>query len=114
MTKPYTIAALRTCATQSSIKALVWHPFRVSSRVPTLMFVDTGASGGNYTSIAFIEVVERASYYGKSIKFSAGKGYLGAGNPSSTNVPPISVIGSCKIPLVFPPIDRVPVKPLYW
>ena len=72
-----------------------------------MILVDTGASGGNYASSAFVNLVEKTSHEGRSIKKSAGKGYLRATNPHSVKVPPMPVIGSCTIPLVFPPMDRV-------
>ena len=72
-----------------------------------MILVDTGASGGNYASSTFVTLVEETSHGGKSIKNSTGQGYLRAANPSSAKVPPMSITGSCTIPLIFPPMDRV-------
>ena len=107
LAKLHLIAALGTRATQAWVKALVWHSFRVSSRIQTMILVDTGASAGNYASSAFMNLVEKTSHEGGSIKKPAGKGYLRAVNPHSVEVPPMPVIGSCTIPLVFPTMNRV-------
>lgn len=104
LAKPPLVAALGTRATQVWVKALVWHSVRVSSRMQAMILSDTGA---NYASSAFLTLVEETSHSGRSIKKSTGKGCLRSANHHSVNVPPMSVIGSCTIPLVFSPMNRV-------
>ena len=54
-----------------------------------------------------METVQTNLWEGKAIISSAGKGFLRAANPKESTIPPMEVIGSCVIPVVFPPIDRV-------
>ena len=107
--KPHLVAALGTRATPAWVKARLWNSFRVSSRMKTMILVDTGASGGNYASSAFMAPVEEISHGGKSIKKSTGKGCTyGQRTPTPSKFnQSMSVIGSCTVPLVFPPMDRV-------
>ena len=100
-------APLLTRTPQVWIRGKLWHATRLSCRVPVEVLVDTGAGGGNYASLSFMETVQTNMWGGKVIISSAGKGFLRAVNPKDSAIPPIEVIGSCVIPVVFPPIDRV-------
>ena len=100
-------APLHTRASQVWIVAKVWHPTRLSHRVPVEVLVDTGAGGGNYTSLSFTKTVEGHLHEGRSIINSSGKGFLRAANPRDSDVSPMEVIGSCLIPLIFTPVYRV-------
>lgn len=60
-----------------------------------------------YASSTFVTLVEETNYGGRSIKKSTGKEYFRAANPQSVNLKPMSAIGSCTIPLAFPPLERV-------
>ena len=51
-------AALNSRAKQAWVSATIWNPFRVSSRVPVTVLVDSGAGGGNYASEIVIETVK--------------------------------------------------------
>ena len=51
-------AALYSRAKQAWVSATIWSPFRVSSRVPVIVLVDSGAGGRNYASEIFIETVK--------------------------------------------------------
>ena len=101
------LAPLLTRTPQVWIRGKLWHATRLSCRVPVEVLVDTGAGGGNYTSLAFMETVQTNLWGGKAIISSAGKGFLRAANPKDSAIPPMEVIGSGVIPVVFPPIDRV-------
>lgn len=47
----YTSAPIRR--PQLWVDAKVWHPHKVSMRLPVTVLLDTGAGGGNYVSFAF-------------------------------------------------------------
>ena len=100
-------APLLTRTPQVWIRGKLWHATRLSCRVPVEVLVDTGAGGGDYISLAFTETVQTNLWGGKAIISSAGKGFLRAARPKDSAIPPMEVIGSCVIPVVFPPIDRV-------
>ena len=69
--------------------------------------VDTGAGGGNHASRQFIESIEERDGWGKSLVKPTGKGLLSAANPKNSAVPPMEVVGSCLLPLVFAPVDQI-------
>lgn len=96
-------------ARQVWVKAVVWHPTNVSLRLTTIVFLDTGAGGGNYASESFIKSVESTARHGHSIINKRGQGLLTAANPADSKVPPMKILGSTELPLVFPPEDRVHV-----
>ena len=100
-------ASLLTRTPQGWIRGKLWHATRLSCRVPVEVLVDSGVGGGNYASLAFIETVQTNLWGGKAIISSAGKGFLRAANPKDSAIPPMEVIGSCVIPVMFPPINRV-------
>ena len=76
-------------------------------RLSVSVLVDTGAGGGNYTSLSFTKTVEGHLHGGRSIINPSGKGFLRAANPRDSDVSPMEVIGSCLIPLIFTPVNRV-------
>ena len=88
------------------VKAVVWHATRTSCRIPVEVLVDTGAGGGNYASAAFASSIEHNGRKGQFALSSKGKGWLRAANPPDSAVPPMKVVGSCEIPLVFAPEDK--------
>ena len=63
--------------------------------------------GGNHASEYFVHSVERHGRVGERIISSKGKGLLRAANPIHSGVAPMNIVGSCDIPLVFTPEDRV-------
>ena len=73
----------------------------------TTALLDTGASGGSYCSERFIRAVERTEYGGRSIVSRRGRGLLRAANPTGSDVPPMSIIGTALLQLIFPPEDRI-------
>lgn len=75
--------------------------------MPVDVLIDTGAGGGNYASESFVRSIERNARGGERIISSKGKGSLRAANPIQSGVPPMNIVGSCDIPLVFMPEDRV-------
>lgn len=75
--------------------------------MPVDVLIDTGAGGGNYASESFVRSIERNARGGERIISSKGKGSLRAANPIQSGVPPVNIVGSCDIPLVFMPEDRV-------
>ena len=91
------------------IRGKLWHATRLSFHVPVEVLVDTGAWGGKYTSllIVFTKAIETNPQGGKSIISSAAKGFLRAAIPRNSDVAPMEVIGSCVIPMVLSPVDRV-------
>ena len=103
------VAALNVRAKHAWVRATVWSPFRVSSRVPVTVLVDSGAGGGNYASETFIGTVQSTlpGKEQKSIIAPVGRVYLRAANPQTSNTPPMKVIGTCILPLVFKRVDRV-------
>ena len=100
-------APLLTRAPQVWIRGKLWHATRLICHVPVEVLVDTEAVGGNYTSLAFAKTVETNLWEGKSIISSAGKGFLRAANPRNSGDSPMEVVGSCVIPMVFSPVNRV-------
>ena len=71
------------------------------------MLVDTEAGGGNYVSRQFIELIEERDGWGKSLINPTGDGLLRAANPKNSAVPPMEVVGSRLLPLVFASIDQI-------
>ena len=60
-----------------------------------------------YSALVFVRSIERNARGGERIISSKGKGSLRAANPIQSGVPPMNIVGSCDIPLVFMPEDRV-------
>ena len=66
-----------------------------------------GAGGGGLRVTSLHETVETNLRGGQSIINPAGKGLLQTANPRNGDVFPMEVIGSCVIPMVSSPVDRV-------
>ena len=101
------MGALQTKTSQVWVHATLWHATSSRRRLPIAVLVDTGAGGGNYVSRQFIESIEERDGWGKSLINPTGKGLLSAANPKNSAVPPMEVVGSCLLPLVFAPIDQI-------
>lgn len=89
------------------VKAVVWHPTNMSLRMTVVVLIDTGAGGGDYASKAFVRSIEQNARGRESIMSTRGRGLLRAANPTNSAVPPMDILGSTDIPLVFPPEDQV-------
>ena len=95
------MGALQTKTSQVWVHATLWHATSWSRRLPIAVLVDTGADGGNYESI------KERDGWGKSLINPTGKGLLTAANPKNSAVPPMEVVSSCLLPLVFAPVDQI-------
>ena len=104
-----TVAAIicRDDARQVWVRAILWHPTKVALRLSITTLIDTGCGGGSYCSEAFINAVRDNCFHGDSIVSQRGKGSLRAANPTDSQIPPMEVIGSVRLPLLFPPDDKV-------
>ena len=89
------------------VYAFVWHQARTSCRISVEVLVDTGAGGGNYASAAFVHTGEHSGRGGRSMIGPRGQGWLRAANLRISTTPPMKIAGSCKLPLVFTPENRV-------
>ena len=101
------MGALQTKTSQVWVHATLWHATRSSRRLPIAVLVDTGAGGGSYVSRQFIESMEERDGWGKSLINPTGKGLLSAANPKISAVPPMEVVDSCLLPLVFVPVGQI-------
>ena len=90
---------------QTWVTAYLWTPQRKRG-FRTTVLLDTGASGGSYASVAFIQAVERTAYRGRSIVRRRGRGFLRAANPTGSGVPPMTITGTAYLRFIFPPVDR--------
>lgn len=91
---------------QAWVQAHLWDK-RTRQRSQTVnVLVDSGAGGGNDGSSAFIQGVERRPYGGNNIMSKQGRGRLRAANPSDSDVPPMTILGTACFFLVFPSIDE--------
>ena len=78
----------------------------MQSRIPVEILLDTGAGGGSYMSVALYCTLRQ--WGGVSQKLSTrGKGALHEANPNHCNIPPMRVLGSARLPIVFLPEDCV-------
>lgn len=103
--------AQRKVATRGSpqawVRAYLWNKrARQRGRVFNVL-IDSGAGGGNYASAKFIHEIEHAEYNSRSMISKKGRGRLRAANPESSKEPPMSILGTCFLSLVFPPVDGV-------
>lgn len=89
------------------VKGIVWHPRKASCRIPVNVLVGTGAGGGRYASAAFVKSIEDSARGGQPLLSSRGKGWLRAASPRGRKQPPMEISGSCEIPVVFNPEDKV-------
>ena len=55
----------------------------------------------------FIESTQKRDGWGKLLVNPTGKGLLSAANPKNIAVPPMEVVGSCLLPLVFAPVNQI-------
>ena len=91
---------------QSWVKACLWNPIKRQRGYTVIVLLDTGAGGGNYASLKFIQAAQRHAFNGKRIISKRGRGRLHAANPAKDNVPPMTIVGTAILPLIFPPVDR--------
>ena len=101
------MGALQNKTSQVGVHATLWHATSSSRRLPIAVLVDTEAGGGNYVLRQFIEPIEERDGWGKSLINPTGDGLLSAANPKNSAVPPMEVVGSCLLPLVFAPVDQL-------
>lgn len=80
---------------------------RTSCRIPVGVLADTGVGGGNYASVASVRSTEHRGRRGQLALCSRGKGWLSAATPFNSAAPPMKVVASCDIPLVFALKDTV-------
>ena len=73
---------------------------RQRGRVLTVL-LDSGAGGGNYASAKFFHEIEQADYGGRNMMSKKGKGRLREANPENSKEPPMSILGTCLISVVF-------------
>ena len=92
---------------QSWVKACLWNPIKRQRGYTVIVLLDTGAGGGNYASLKFIQAAQRHAFNGKRIISKRGRGRLHAANPAKDNVPPMTIVGTAILPLIFPPVDRI-------
>ena len=76
-------------------------------RLPVSVLLDTGAGGGNYVSGTFWESICKWGGIPNRNIDKRGAGVLKAANPETSKVPPMEILGSSTIPIIFPPEDRV-------
>ena len=76
------------------------------NRIPLDILFDTGAGGGNYMSVALWSTLKKWEVVRRQLN-SKGKGALQAANPSNSKIPPMRVLGSSVVPIVFAPEDKV-------
>ena len=55
----------------------------------------------------FIESIEERDGWGKPLINPTGKGLLSAANPKNSAAPPMELVGSCLLPLIFAPVDQI-------
>ena len=89
------------------VQAVLWHPTRVTLHLSISVLVDTGCGGGSYCSEAFIAAVQKHCFHGDSVVSATGRGTLRAANPKDSQVPPMQVIGSARLPILFLPDEKV-------
>ena len=92
---------------QAWVRAHLWNPHTRQRGLFVNVLLDSGAGGGNYASASFVRGIERSEYKGKNMISRRGKGRLLAANPINSKVPPMDILGTCLLALVFPPIDGI-------
>ena len=104
------VGILQLRAPLMRVQATIWHSSIVSFRIRTHVHVETGAGVGDYASMALTKAVEVGGIVGRggggAIVNPTRKELIVPPIPNSI-VPPMTVVGSCLLPLVFVPIDRV-------
>ena len=92
---------------QAWIRAYTWNRrSRQRGRVFNAL-VDSGAGGGSFASKKFIQEIEQAEYGGRNMISKKGRGRLRAANPEGSKEPPMTILGTCVLFLVFPPVDGI-------
>lgn len=88
---------------QAWVRASLWN--KRTSRIGQVITVllDSGAEGGTSASVPFIRGIEQTEYEGRDMVSKRGRGRLRAANPSDSGVPPMNILGTCVLFLVFPP-----------
>lgn len=92
---------------QSWVKACLWNPIKRKRGYTVTVLLDTGAGGGNYASVKLIHAVQRHVFGVKRIISKRGQGFLHVANPAKDAVPPMSIVRTAVLPLIFPPVDHV-------
>ena len=92
---------------QAWVQAHLWNPQPPQRGLFVSILLGSGAGGGNYASASFVRGIERSEYKGKNMISRRRKGRLLAANPIDSNVPPMDILGTCLLALVFPPIDGI-------
>ena len=88
------------------VHGTVWHSKRVRPRIPVEILLDTGAGGGSYMSVGLYCTLRQWGRVSQKLS-TRGKGALHAANSTHCNIPPMRVLGSARIPIVFLPEDCV-------
>ena len=69
--------------------------------------MDSGAGGESFASRKFIQEIEQAEYGGRNMISNKGRGRLRAADPEGGKEPPMTILGTCVLFLVFPPVDDI-------
>ena len=87
---------------QAWVRMHLWNKrTRQRGRVLTVLLDSgAGAGGGNYASAKLIHEIDRADYGGRNMISKKG-------NPENSKEPPMSILGTCLISVVFPPVDKI-------
>ena len=78
----------------------IGHRGRTSQPLPLEVLLDTGAGGGSYFSASLWRSLIKAKIIPSKLDTNDA-GTLHAANPSKNNVPPMSILGSTVIPILF-------------
>ena len=76
-------------------------------RWPPVLGLGLSHGGGNYASLKFIQAAQRHAFNGRRIISKRGRGRLHVANPAKDNVPPMTIVGTAILPLIFAPVDRI-------
>ena len=101
LTNP-SVAAVNS-ARQVWIRIHLWNPSNAECPLPIDTLLDTGAGGGDYVSVSFWLTI--LDWSGNRLILRTRKsdrGALRAANPNGSTVPPLRIIGSSVIPVLFP------------
>ena len=86
---------------------MLWNPTTRQMRQSVTCLIDSGAGGGDYASAQFIKTLEQMEYGGRNMVSVRGRGNLRAANPHDSDVPPMKILGTCLLSMVFPPEDGI-------
>ena len=84
----------------------IYHHRMKKETFPVEVLVDTGAVEGSYMSLAFYHMIAKWGRLVTSI-IKDGQGALHAANPPLNKTPPMRVLGSTLLSLLFPSESRV-------